>query len=101
MAVPAAMLLFSLLVRPRPGVNEVQEKPFESGEESISEKASAMREYLHYFSMFLVIELSGVILLLWAISASTVSVSTSFAVLALPALALLFCLIIMVMHEHK
>ncbi|MEM3781862.1 MAG: NADH-quinone oxidoreductase subunit A [Candidatus Micrarchaeaceae archaeon] len=100
LAVPAVMLLSSLLIRPKPGVNQIQEKPFESGEESIGGKVSAMREYMHYFSMFLVVEISSIVLLLWAISVKAVNAFASVAVLALPALALLLCLIIIAMREH-
>ncbi|MGC8676301.1 MAG: NADH-quinone oxidoreductase subunit A [Candidatus Micrarchaeia archaeon] len=101
LAVPAAMLMFSWLIRPKPGVSEAQARNFESGEESISSRASTMHEYMHYFSMFLMVEFVSVMLLLWGISASSVGRQASLFILALPALALFFGWILLAVSQHR
>jgi len=97
--IPAAMLVFSWLIRPKGG-NELLEENYESGEETIGGKVGVMREYLHYFSIFLLFELIGVVLLAFGAVASSVKSSSGLLVLLLPVSAFLLVLIMLGMAKH-
>ena len=63
---PLSMLMFSKLIRPRGGGNEVQKLPYESGEESAGQRVDVMQEYLHYFPLFLAFEVMGIVVIIWS-----------------------------------
>jgi NADH:ubiquinone oxidoreductase subunit 3 (subunit A) len=64
--VPAAILTFSKLVRMRSDGNDVETQNYESGEEGSGGGVTIMREYAHYFVLFLAFGTIGAIAILWS-----------------------------------
>ena len=66
LAIPGAMLLVSLLIRPKEGT-ELQKEPWESGEETIGQRVDLLHQYLPYFNSFLMLELLAASIILLGI----------------------------------
>ncbi len=66
LAIPSAMLLISLLIRPKEGT-ELQKEPWESGEETIGQRVDLLHQYLPYFNSFLMLELLAASIILLGI----------------------------------
>ncbi|MGB9732567.1 MAG: NADH-quinone oxidoreductase subunit A [Candidatus Micrarchaeia archaeon] len=82
--VAGAMVFASKLLGPDEEHNPVKDLNYESAEEPIGRETSAMKEYLHYLTIFLAFELSVVILLLWTATAKQVGVEQSIVISAIP-----------------
>lgn len=80
---PISLVLTSKTLRRRTTRNAVKDAPYESAEASVGGSISVMKEYLHYFSMFLAYEIIVVIALVWAAVARSVPFTASVAVLSL------------------
>ncbi len=81
--VPVSMISASIMLRGRTRRNRVRDAPYESAEASSGGGVSIMKEYLHYFSMFIAYELLVAIALVWVPVARVVSFGSSMAVLGL------------------
>ena len=81
--VPASMISTSILLRGRTRRNRVRDSPYESAEASTGGGVSIMKEYLHYFSMFIAYEILVAVALVWVPVARSVSFGSGIAVLGL------------------
>ncbi|MGC8629017.1 MAG: NADH-quinone oxidoreductase subunit A [Candidatus Micrarchaeia archaeon] len=99
--VPAAMLLFSWLVRPKTGRNEVQEKNYESAEEPVGTETAVMAEYSPYFVVFLMFELLSLVVLLWAIDIRSMSKYSGYFIFLLPVFSIFLSWLILSMARHR
>ena len=96
---PASMLLTSVLLRYTGSSNPVKRSNFESAEASFGARLSIMREYLHYFSMFLGYEIVAVMVVLWVFVAKGLPNLYSYMILGLAVFA--FALELFVMFVAK
>jgi NADH:ubiquinone oxidoreductase subunit 3 (subunit A) len=99
--VPLSMVLTSIMLRKPERSNPVSSSPFESGEQSSGARISLMNEYLHYFPMFLSLEVIIGIILIWALVARSISFKTGLIILALPVLGMLFTNFIMLFARSE
>ena len=83
---PISMILTSKLLRPERSDNPVKNANYESGEESVGGRISIMKEYLHYFSLFLAFDIITAIILIWAFAGDNIGSIPSGYVLALAVL---------------
>jgi NADH:ubiquinone oxidoreductase subunit 3 (subunit A) len=83
---PISMILTSKLLRPERSDNSVKNANYESGEESVGGRISIMKEYLHYFSLFLAFDIITAIILIWAFAGNTIGGIPSGYILALAVL---------------
>lgn len=88
--IPASMLLFSMLVRPKNKSNKVQVLSYESAEETIGQRVEIMHEYLHYFIAFLSFEIIGVIVIIWSTFARSAQSLNGVYIIFLLLLGVLF-----------
>jgi len=98
---PLSMLAFSKLIRPREGGNEVQKLSYESAEESIGQRVDIMREYLHYFPLFLAFEVIGIVVIIWSTFPRQAVASSGVYVISLLVFGLVFELIILGIIRSK
>ena len=98
---PLSMLLFSKLIRPREGGNEVQKLPYESAEESLGQRVDIMHEYLHYFPLFLSFEVIGIVIIIWSTFAKQAIASSGAYVISLLVFGLVFELIMIGIIRSK
>jgi NADH:ubiquinone oxidoreductase subunit 3 (subunit A) len=98
---PLSMLAFSKLVRPRNVGNEVQKLPYESAEESVGQRVDIMREYLHYFPLFLAFEVIGIVVIIWSTFPKQGMSSSGAYVIPLLVFGLAFELIILGIIKKK
>ncbi len=101
---PVSMILASRAMRRNTKRNSVKDAPFESAEESRGNGISIMNEYLHYFSMFIALEIMVVVVLVWAPVSRSVSFIPSVAIMGLLVVGMIFeayMLLIARMVEHK
>lgn len=80
--VPASMIIGSMMIRKRRTSSQVAELNFESGEESVGSRITIMKEYFHYFSLFLFFEILVTITLFWVIAARSVGSVYNYFMLA-------------------
>ena len=88
--VPASMLLTSITLRKPTVKNPVRDSPYESGEQSRGFGVSLMHEYLHYFGMFIALEVVAVMILAWVPVSHGFGLVPGLAVLGLFAIGLVF-----------
>lgn len=87
---PISMVLTSRALRRRTTRNPVKDGAYESGEESVGTRTTVMREYLHYFSMFISLEILAAVAIVWAPIAKSVPLIPGLAVIALIGVGLVF-----------
>lgn len=86
--VPLSFLLTSRLLRRRSVSNPVKNAPYESAEASIGSSRDIDNEYLGFFALFLPFELVAILVVLWAIAAKDLELSTNIYIVGLPVLAM-------------
>lgn len=94
--VPASMIIGSMMIRKRRSSSQVAELNFESGEESVGSRITIMKEYFHYFSLFLFFEILVTITLFWVIAARSVGYVYNYFMLAFLAAGFLLEIIIVI-----
>ena len=86
--IPLSFLLTSRLLRKRSVSNPVKNAPYESAEASIGSSRDIDNEYLGFFALFLPFELVAILVVLWAIAARDLELTTNIYVMGLPLLAM-------------
>lgn len=87
---PVSMILTSKMLRRRTRRNRVKDGAYESAEESSGTRISIMGEYIHYFPMFLAMEIIVTVVIVWSPVARSVSLIPSLAILGLPIVGMAF-----------
>jgi len=99
--IPASMLVFSRLVRPRSDNNDVETLPYESAEESFGGKVEIMHEYLHYFVAFLAFEIISIVIIIWSTFPKQVLLSNGTYMIALLVFGFIFEILLMAISKSK
>ncbi len=86
--IPIAITLFSQLIRYSKEFNDVAQKNYESSEETFEGPSiSLIKEYLPYFSFFLVLEIPITLLIVWSLYPSNFN---TILLLFMPLISLIF-----------
>ncbi len=100
-AVPAGILLFSFLIRPKSPKNDVLTENYESAEEPIGSEHTTMKEYFYYFLVFLSFEFISIIMLLWSVNVDKIGKIGNAFIVALPVIWLFLVWLLIGIARHR
>jgi NADH:ubiquinone oxidoreductase subunit 3 (subunit A) len=90
---PLSLLLTSRILRSDKPGNKVKNSPYESAEETIGRVKDTDIEYMPFFAIFLPFEIVAMVLILWSVSARSLSFTTNLMVIGLAIVAMVMSLI--------
>jgi NADH:ubiquinone oxidoreductase subunit 3 (subunit A) len=81
--VPLAMVFANKLIGIREEHNAVKDSNYESAESSIGSNTNVMSEYFHFLTIFVAFEVTGVIIILWSLTARSIGFMQSIYVITI------------------
>ena len=87
---PASIILTSIVLRGITKSNAVKNSAYESAEQSRGTRISIMNEYIHYFPMFISLEIVAAMILIWLLTARSIPFISSVFILNLMAVGFAF-----------
>lgn len=98
---PVSLILTSKMLRGRSRQDPVGSAPYESAETSSGSRLSIMNEYMHYFPMFIFMEVIGAVLIIWSPIVRGLPSAANVAIISLVIVAFVFEMLVVLMVRSR